>query len=591
VIENSASNPLLDVSIASFHPSRLGVLDVDDLKVSAAASDASAATYSSAAENQTQSQKAVAKVKAQTAGSQSASTEDSAFNEALVQLGVDMPAPPFACSRADTVNAATAAGSALFDPIRSQGAALPFLCASDICSATSSASDAPGVAHPTAQGIPEQDLVPRESNARVVAVASSASSRAGSNTGVAAHKSDQDQSRVGSGRPEINADFAATAQQNAAFAANVAATAAANLAVPLTKAQKAAAKVQVKRANLRSASAENPYSAVAVGSVNIPSATAVDFAATNGGSSRRIVSAGAESSSICASDVVSAMSMPSANSGSAALPVQPIPDCDWVPRESNAFFVAAAASVNVAAVTYVSAASLSAASASAAAANVAGVATNLSPPVPPCELCDDFHASVCFCTVCEQYMCAVGRTAHQKAKISKNHLLCDSRDVVPGLVASPAAVAAAAASQDAALLTEAPGAQRPTFCPQHPRQVLELFCETCQSSLCRVCMSTPVACRCQLAERGAAAVRQVRAVEAAIRVLEATLGQVEANGAVAKRNTNHACDQVCCSSTAPSTFRWLYISVCLFVCFPLRSSFFRCFRFLCDIFFGCTAGS
>ena len=45
-------------------------------------------------------------------------------------------------------------------------------------------------------------------------------------------------------------------------------------------------------------------------------------------------------------------------------------------------------------------------------------------------------------------------------------------------------------------------------------------------------------------ERGTAAARQVRAVEAAINVLEATLGRVEANGAIAKRDTNDACDQV-----------------------------------------------
>ena len=92
---------------------------------------------------------------------------------------------------------------------------------------------------------------------------------------------------------------------------------------------------------------------------------------------------------------------------------------------------------------------------------------NTSPGKPViCELCDSGDTAVSRCTICRVFMCEFCVTAHKRMNTLKGHQILTLAEVQE--LGSKALV-------------------KPAFCGKHAGEVLKLFCETCQGTICRDC--------------------------------------------------------------------------------------------------------
>ena len=83
-----------------------------------------------------------------------------------------------------------------------------------------------------------------------------------------------------------------------------------------------------------------------------------------------------------------------------------------------------------------------------------------------CEHCDSGDAAVSRCTNCRFFMCEFCVTAHKRINATKGHQILSMTEVQK--LGSKALV-------------------KPAFCGKHAGEVLKLFCETCQETICRDC--------------------------------------------------------------------------------------------------------
>ena len=83
-----------------------------------------------------------------------------------------------------------------------------------------------------------------------------------------------------------------------------------------------------------------------------------------------------------------------------------------------------------------------------------------------CEHCDSGDAAVSRCTNCRFFMCEFCVTAHKRINATKGHQILSLAEVQK--LGSKALV-------------------KPAFCGKHAGEVLKLFCETCQETICRDC--------------------------------------------------------------------------------------------------------
>uniref|UniRef100_H3AC48 Tripartite motif containing 28 n=1 Tax=Latimeria chalumnae TaxID=7897 RepID=H3AC48_LATCH len=82
-----------------------------------------------------------------------------------------------------------------------------------------------------------------------------------------------------------------------------------------------------------------------------------------------------------------------------------------------------------------------------------------------CTSCDDDAAATSFCMECSEWLCDACVEAHQRVKVTKDHTMMRN-DVKPG---------AKLRDKDA------------VFCSIHKKELLKLFCETCDTLTCREC--------------------------------------------------------------------------------------------------------
>ena len=83
-----------------------------------------------------------------------------------------------------------------------------------------------------------------------------------------------------------------------------------------------------------------------------------------------------------------------------------------------------------------------------------------------CEHCDSGDSAVSRCTNCSVFMCEFCVTAHKRINATKGHQMLTLAEVQK--LGSKALVKAA-------------------FCEKHTGEILKLFCETCQETICRDC--------------------------------------------------------------------------------------------------------
>ena len=81
--------------------------------------------------------------------------------------------------------------------------------------------------------------------------------------------------------------------------------------------------------------------------------------------------------------------------------------------------------------------------------------------VHSCEICDNNPGSQ-YCTNCEQYFCSKCKLSHLKAKISKNHIFKDAKQVNPE--------------------------EKTPKCERHD-QLFTFYCNTCTCLLCQICLT------------------------------------------------------------------------------------------------------
>ena len=83
-----------------------------------------------------------------------------------------------------------------------------------------------------------------------------------------------------------------------------------------------------------------------------------------------------------------------------------------------------------------------------------------------CENCISKEPPVSRCTLCRKFLCNFCTTAHRRSRDTVDHQLStleDVRSCLPGELA------------------------KPLFCSVHKKEKLVLYCESCQSSVCRDC--------------------------------------------------------------------------------------------------------
>ena len=83
-----------------------------------------------------------------------------------------------------------------------------------------------------------------------------------------------------------------------------------------------------------------------------------------------------------------------------------------------------------------------------------------------CEHCDSGDLAVLRCSDCSVFMCEFCVTAHKRINATKGHQLLSLTEVKR--LGSKALV-------------------KPVFCVKHTSEVLKLFCDTCQETICRDC--------------------------------------------------------------------------------------------------------
>ena len=83
-----------------------------------------------------------------------------------------------------------------------------------------------------------------------------------------------------------------------------------------------------------------------------------------------------------------------------------------------------------------------------------------------CELCDSGDSGVSRCTNCSVFMCEFCVTAHKRISTFKGHKILSLEEVKA--VGSQALI-------------------KPAFCEKHSGEILKLFCQTCQKTICRDC--------------------------------------------------------------------------------------------------------
>ena len=93
-----------------------------------------------------------------------------------------------------------------------------------------------------------------------------------------------------------------------------------------------------------------------------------------------------------------------------------------------------------------------------------------------CDLCTDDVPALSYCQTCCCLMCEFCGQAHQRQRMTSDHIL---------IPASTADLSLIPLSQP---LGTMPDSQGPRFCEVHPQQELKLFCETCETPVCKECM-------------------------------------------------------------------------------------------------------
>ena len=94
--------------------------------------------------------------------------------------------------------------------------------------------------------------------------------------------------------------------------------------------------------------------------------------------------------------------------------------------------------------------------------------SNMSSPKKPlvCEHCDSGDPALSRCSNCCVFMCEFCVTAHKRITATKSHKILSMEEVKR--VGSKALV-------------------KPEFCEKHGEELLKLFCQTCQKTICRDC--------------------------------------------------------------------------------------------------------
>lgn len=86
---------------------------------------------------------------------------------------------------------------------------------------------------------------------------------------------------------------------------------------------------------------------------------------------------------------------------------------------------------------------------------------------PSCTNCEDNASATSFCTDCREWLCDACVQAHQRVRVTKDHVIqskADAENACPATVGHQSLV-----------------------CPVHKQELLKLFCETCDLLTCRDC--------------------------------------------------------------------------------------------------------
>ena len=89
-----------------------------------------------------------------------------------------------------------------------------------------------------------------------------------------------------------------------------------------------------------------------------------------------------------------------------------------------------------------------------------------------CTSCDDKSKATCFCLNCSEWLCEACTQAHQRVKVTKDHIIRSQEEFEATLSASE---------------ENFTSGRKPLFCKLHPQEQLKLFCATCDKLTCRDC--------------------------------------------------------------------------------------------------------
>jgi len=90
-----------------------------------------------------------------------------------------------------------------------------------------------------------------------------------------------------------------------------------------------------------------------------------------------------------------------------------------------------------------------------------------------CTGCEENITASHFCVDCSEWLCDPCAQAHRRVKVTKDHN-----------VESVGQLSASAASASASSVVSK---RRSMMCPNHPNELLKLYCETCVKLTCRDC--------------------------------------------------------------------------------------------------------
>jgi len=89
-----------------------------------------------------------------------------------------------------------------------------------------------------------------------------------------------------------------------------------------------------------------------------------------------------------------------------------------------------------------------------------------------CTSCDDKSSADSYCMNCNEWLCEVCVSAHQRVKVTKDHIIQEKSK---------------ASSPDGNNSMENITKEKPLFCKVHPSEKLKLFCANCDKLTCRDC--------------------------------------------------------------------------------------------------------